>query len=67
MESKKTTQIDVRDGKPFADDTLGYYVFRLAWTHDSKELLFSRMNRKQNTLELVATDPSTGKCRVILT
>jgi dipeptidyl-peptidase-4 len=66
VDTKKTTQVDVRDGKPFADDTLGYYVYRLAWTHDSKELLFSRMNRRQNTLELVAADPSSGKCRVIV-
>jgi dipeptidyl-peptidase 4 len=66
LETKKSTKIDVRDGKPFADDTVGYYVYRLAWTHDSKELLFSRMNRRQNTLELAAADLATGKCRVIV-
>ena len=66
LESRKITQVDVRDGKPFTDDVLGYYVYRLAWTRYSKELLFSRMNRRQNTLELVAADPDTGKCRVIV-
>jgi dipeptidyl-peptidase-4 len=66
LESKKTTQVDVRDGQPFTDPVLGYYVFRMAWTHDSKELLLSRMNRRQNTLEFAAADPNTGKCRVIV-
>lgn len=60
-----STEIDVRDGKPFEDSVLGYYVYRIYWSPDGKELLFSRMNRKQNTLELVAANPETGKCRVI--
>jgi dipeptidyl-peptidase-4 len=66
LESQKTTAVDVRDGQPFADAVVGYYVYRLAWTHDGRELLFSRMNRRQNTLELAAADPDTGKCRVIV-
>jgi dipeptidyl-peptidase-4 len=66
LDSKKTTQLDVRDGKPFEDKALGYYVYRIAWTHDGNELLFSRMNRRQNTLELCAADPQSGKCRVIV-
>jgi dipeptidyl-peptidase-4 len=64
--TKQTTKVDVRDGKPFADDTVGYYVYRIAWTPGGKDLLFSRMNRKQNTLELCAADPETGKTRVIV-
>ena len=63
---KQKTQINVRDGQPFEDATVGYYVYRLAWSSDSKELLFSRMNRRQNTLELAAADPQTGKCRIIV-
>jgi len=66
LETKKTTLVDVRDGKPFADDAPGYYVYRLAWTQDGKELLFSRMNRQQNTLELAAADPESGKTRVVV-
>jgi dipeptidyl-peptidase 4 len=66
LETKKTTQLDVRDGKPFADDVLGYYVYRIAWSPDGKELLFHRMNRKQNSLDFAAANPDTGKCRVIV-
>ena len=65
IDTGQTTEIDVRDGKPFEDSVLGYYVYRIYWSPDGRELLFSRMNRKQNTLELVAANPQTGKCRVI--
>jgi len=66
LETRKSTPLDVRAGQPFGDDVVGYYVYRLAWTPDGKELLFSRMNRRQNTLELAASDPDTGKTRVIV-
>ena len=65
IETDQTIEIDVRDGKPFEDSVLGYYVYRIYWSPDGTELLFSRMNRKQNTLELVAANPETGQCRVI--
>lgn len=66
VESKKTTRIDVRDGKPFADDAVGHYVYNVFWTEDGKELLFHRTNRRQNILEFTAADPSSGKCRVVV-
>ncbi|QJX00574.1 S9 family peptidase [Frigoriglobus tundricola] len=66
LASKKTVKIDVRDGKPFGDDTVGHYAYRVSWTADGSELLFERTNRRQNVLELVAADPVTGKCRVIV-
>jgi dipeptidyl-peptidase-4 len=65
LETKKSVQIDVRDGKPFEDSVVGYYVYRIYWSPDGKELLFHRMNRKQNTLEFAAANPETGRCRVI--
>jgi len=34
LDSKQSVQVDVRDGKPFEDKTLGYYVYRIAWAHD---------------------------------
>jgi dipeptidyl-peptidase-4 len=66
VESRKTTKADVRDGKPFEDSTVGYYVYGLAWSPDGKELLLHRTNRRQNVLELAACDPATGKCRTIV-
>src|SRR5207248_10191243 len=55
-----------RDGKPFEDSSIGHYVYNVAWSPDGKALLFHRTNRRQNILELVAGDPETGACRVIV-
>jgi dipeptidyl-peptidase-4 len=66
VNTKKTTHVDVRDGKPFENATLGYYVYAVDWSPDSKELFFLRTNRRQNTLEMAACAPATGKCRVVI-
>ena len=64
--SKKTTKIDVRDGKPFTNDVVGHYAYNVRWTPDGRELLFNRTNRRQNVLELVAANPDTGALRVVI-
>jgi dipeptidyl-peptidase-4 len=64
--TKKTTKVDVRDGKSFEDGVLGHYVYRISWTADSSELLLHRTNRRQNILEFVAANPVTGATRVVL-
>jgi dipeptidyl-peptidase-4 len=64
--TKKTTKIDVRDGKPFDNHVVGHYVYRISWSADGRELLFHRTNRRQNILEFVAANPDTGKTRVII-
>ncbi len=64
--AKTTTRIDVRDGKPFDDSVIGHYVYHVAWSPDGTELLFNRTNRRQNALEFVAANPSTGTTRVIV-
>jgi dipeptidyl-peptidase-4 len=64
--SKKSTKIDVRDGKPFDNAVVGHYVYRVSWTADSSELLFTRTNRRQNILEFVAANPESGAIRVIV-
>ena len=66
LSTRKTTRVDVRSGEPFADATVGHYVYGISWTADSKELLFHRTNRRQNILELCAADPATGNVRVVL-
>jgi dipeptidyl-peptidase-4 len=66
LKSKKTTPIDVRDGRPFVDDVVGHYVYGISWSQDGKSLLLHRTNRHQNILELAAADPESGKCRVIV-
>ena len=37
--ARKTTKIDVRDGKPFANDVVGHYVYDVRWSPDGTELL----------------------------
>jgi dipeptidyl-peptidase-4 len=64
--SEKSTTVDVRDGKTFDNGVLGYYVYKIEWSPDGKELLFNRTNRRQNIMEFTAADPETGKCRTIV-
>ncbi|MFN0122073.1 MAG: DPP IV N-terminal domain-containing protein [Blastocatellia bacterium] len=64
--TRKTVQVDVRDGKPFDNAVVGHYVYRIQWSPDGTELLLHRANRRQNILEFAAANPETGKCRVIL-
>jgi dipeptidyl-peptidase-4 len=64
--TRKTVRLDVRDGKPFDNSVVGHYVYGVSWTADSRELLFHRANRRQNTMEFCAADPESGKCRVIV-
>ena len=64
--ARKTTKVDVRDGRPFDNSAVGHYVYRVMWSPDGRELLFTRTNRRQNVLELVAAEPESGAVRVIL-
>ena len=64
--TKKSTRVDVRDGKPFTNDVVGHYVYRVQWSPDGSELLFHRTNRRQNALEFAAANPATGAVRVIV-
>jgi dipeptidyl-peptidase 4 len=66
VSARKSTKIDVRDGKPFENHVVGHYVYRIAWSPDGRELLFHRTNRRQNILEVAAANPDTGATRVIL-
>ncbi len=66
MASKKSTHIDVRDGKPFTNDVVGHYVYDMSWSPDGKNLIIHRMNRRQNVLELAMCSPETGACRAIV-
>lgn len=65
LATKQSKRMDVRfDGGNGAD--IGTYVYEVRWSPDGKELLFNRTNRKQNTMEFCAANPSTGECRVII-
>ncbi len=64
--TKQTTKIDVRDGKLFENDVVGYYAYHVGWTPDSKELTVNRANRRQNIVDFSACNPATGKCRTVV-
>lgn len=66
LDTKKTVQFDVRDGKAFENSTIGHYVYNITWSPDGTELLANRTNRRQNIMEFTACNTETGKCRVIL-
>ena len=54
--TRETVRVDVRDGKPFDNTSIGHYVYRVSWSADGRELLFLRMNRRQNVMEVAAAD-----------
>ena len=64
--SRRSTRIDVRDGKPFDNTVVGHYVYDVQWSPDGKEILLNRTNRRQNVLELAACSPESGKCRAVV-
>jgi dipeptidyl-peptidase-4 len=66
LASKKSVKVDVRSGKPFENNVIGHYVYRVQWSPDGKEVLFHRTNRRQNILELAAANPDTGEVRTII-
>lgn len=51
----------------FTGDPRNHYLARMEWAASSAELLVQRLNRLQNTLELVVADARTGAVRTILT
>jgi dipeptidyl-peptidase-4 len=64
--SKKPLKIDVRDGQPFDNTSIGHYVYNVSWSPDGQDILLNRTNRKQNVLEFAACSPETGKCHAIV-
>ncbi len=66
VDTKKSTRIDVRDGKPFDNVAIGHYVFRIEWAPGGRELTLLRTNRRQNMMDMAACNPSTGSCRVVI-
>lgn len=43
------------------------YIYEVEWVPDGSGVLFHRTNRRQDTLELVFADATTGASRVVLT
>lgn len=57
--SRTTTNVDCG---PDPDQ----YIYNIRFTPDGRELLFSRLNRSQNKLEIVAVDVNKHRTRIVL-
>jgi len=66
LETKKTTALDLRDGKPYNDGAIGTYIYNIGWSPDGSELLYHSTNRKQDIMEYKAANPNTGKSRTVV-
>jgi dipeptidyl-peptidase-4 len=64
--TRRAVRIDIRDSKPFANATVGYYAYNVRWSPDGQALLVNRTNRRQNVMELAACSPVSGRCRVVV-
>jgi dipeptidyl-peptidase 4 len=66
LASRRTVRLDVRGGRPFADDVVGYYVYAIEWAPDGREIRFFRTDRRQQQWEYAGCSPDSGRCRAIV-
>lgn len=59
LNSKKTVKMDIGEEKD-------QYIPRVQWTKDANLLSITRMNRRQNILEVLHANASTGESEVVL-
>ncbi len=64
--SGKTVEIDALSEVSGAQPNTEYYLFNVRWTPDGSELLFSRTPRRQDVLEVLAANPTTGRTRIVV-
>ncbi|MCC9136594.1 S9 family peptidase [Pontibacter silvestris] len=65
----KVSVYDLSNGRTVKMDTgneADIYIPRIKWTHDSNLLSIQKMNRLQNTLEILHANVITGKANVVL-
>lgn len=62
LATKRSTRVDVRFSS--FDTDLGHYVYGVRWLGPDR-LMFLRMNRLQNALEICLADAATGAARAI--
>jgi dipeptidyl-peptidase-4 len=48
-------------------DSRNYYIARMEWAANSDQVVMQRLNRLQNTLDLLIGDVATGEVRTVLT
>jgi len=61
-----TKTMDVREGAPFANDVVGYYIWAAEWAKDGSEIFVRRTDRLQKHYDLGACSISTAACRSVV-
>ena len=64
--TKKTTKVDVRDGKPFDNAVVGHYVYRVAWSPDGTSCCSTGPTAGRTSSSSPPPIPTTGVTRVIV-
>jgi dipeptidyl-peptidase-4 len=67
LETKKTVAVDSFSAAAGAREGTEYYLYNPLWTPDGSELLYSRTPRRQDVLDVLAANPTTGASRVVVT
>ncbi len=66
LETKKQVEVDAFSVASGAVEGTEYYLYNVRWTPDGSELLFSRTPRRQDVLDVLAADPSSGLTRTVV-
>lgn len=61
-----TKTMDVREGAPFANDVVGYYIWAAEWAKDGSEIFVRRTDRLQKHYDLGACSIATAVCRSVV-
>jgi dipeptidyl-peptidase-4 len=66
LAAKKQIEIDAFSVASGATEGTEYYFYNVLWTPDGSELLFSRTPRRQDVLDVLAANPTTGLTRLVV-
>jgi dipeptidyl-peptidase-4 len=64
--TKKTVAVDSFSAQSGAAEGAEYYLYNVLWTPDGSELLYSRTPRRQDVLDVLAANPTTGASRLVV-
>jgi len=62
----RTVAVDSFSAQSGAAEGAEYYLYNVLWTPDGGELLYSRTPRRQDVLDVLAADPTTGASRLVV-
>ncbi len=66
LETKAQVEVDAFSAASGASEGTEYYLYNVQWTPDGSALLFSRTPRRQDVLDVLAADPTTGLTRLVV-